>query len=127
MADLTWTTSLRAPTYQQDPTPITSVQPDLSPQYNEDELEASAYRYQDYLEKYLKSAVEVLRDKLDALAKLIYNDNGSIQLRSYVKTSMPSASPAGQLIYVTNDVGGPVPAFSDGSNWRRTTDRAVIV
>ncbi|KAF0135604.1 MAG: hypothetical protein FD152_1267, partial [Xanthobacteraceae bacterium] len=42
--------------------------------------------------------------------------------------TVPSASAmtAGTHIYVTNETGGAVPAFSDGSNWRRVTDRAVI-
>lgn len=49
------------------------------------------------------------------------------QLPSYAKASLPSASAnTGCLIYVTNDTGGAVPAFSDGSAWRRVTDRAVI-
>jgi len=47
-------------------------------------------------------------------------------LASYSKAALPSASVPGSLIYVTNDVGGAVPAFSDGTNWRRVTDRAVI-
>lgn len=37
-----------------------------------------------------------------------------------------SASPAGQMIYVSNETGGAVPAFSDGSVWRRVTDRLQI-
>jgi len=50
-----------------------------------------------------------------------------VRMNSYVKTALPDAAtyPAG-LIYVSNDVGGAVPAFSDGTNWRRVTDRAVI-
>jgi hypothetical protein len=30
------------------------------------------------------------------------------------------------LIYVSDEVGGAVPAFSDGTNWRRFTDRAIV-
>ena len=50
------------------------------------------------------------------------------RLLSYTKTTLPSASGlgAGHLIYVTNDVGGAIPAFSDGTSWRRVSDRAVI-
>lgn len=29
-------------------------------------------------------------------------------------------------IYVSNESLGAVPAFSDGTNWRRCTDRAII-
>lgn len=32
----------------------------------------------------------------------------------------------GQQVFVTNEVGGSVPAFWDGSNWRRVTDRGII-
>jgi hypothetical protein len=37
-----------------------------------------------------------------------------------------TATPAGQMILCTNEAGGTVPAFSDGTDWRRVTDRAVI-
>lgn len=30
------------------------------------------------------------------------------------------------LIYVSDEAGGAVPAFSDGTNWRRVTDRAIV-
>lgn len=49
-----------------------------------------------------------------------------IQLASYAKASLPSVSPAGQMIYVTDETGGAVPAFSDGTNWRRVQDRNVV-
>lgn len=45
---------------------------------------------------------------------------------SYTVVGVPSASPAAKLIYVSNESGGAVLAFSDGTNWRRVTDRAVI-
>lgn len=49
------------------------------------------------------------------------------QVPSYPKVSLPSAAAnTGCLIFVTDDVGGSVPAFSDGAAWRRVTDRAVI-
>lgn len=47
-------------------------------------------------------------------------------LRSYTVATVPSASVIGQLIYVSNETGGAVVAFSDGTNWRRVTDRAVV-
>lgn len=47
---------------------------------------------------------------------------------SFEAATLPSASEAGagKMIYVSNEAGGPVLAFSDGSNWRRVTDRAVV-
>jgi hypothetical protein len=54
--------------------------------------------------------------------------DGPVRVKSYVKTSLPSAagSGAGAIVYVSNEAGGAVIAFSDGSNWRRVTDRAVV-
>lgn len=48
------------------------------------------------------------------------------QLSSKSKTSLPPASPAGQMIYVNNATGGGVPAYSDGIKWRRVTDGTII-
>lgn len=39
---------------------------------------------------------------------------------------LPSAAVAGSLIYVSDETGGAVVAFSDGTDWRRVTDRAVV-
>ena len=49
-----------------------------------------------------------------------------VQLPSYTVAGVPSANPAGQMAYISNESGGAVPAFSDGANWRRVTDRAII-
>jgi hypothetical protein len=38
----------------------------------------------------------------------------------------PAADHEGGLVYVPDESGGAVPAFSDGTNWRRVTDRAVV-
>lgn len=48
-------------------------------------------------------------------------------LPTYTVAGVPAASsfPRG-MIYVSDETGGAVPAFSDGTNWRRVTDRAVI-
>lgn len=50
-----------------------------------------------------------------------------LQLPSYGVSGVPDAAVmVGSMIYVTDDVGGSIPAFSDGVNWLRVTDRAVI-
>jgi hypothetical protein len=50
-----------------------------------------------------------------------------VVLASFVKADMPDPVRwVGAWIYVTDDVGGAVPAFSDGTSWRRSTDRNVI-
>ena len=38
---------------------------------------------------------------------------------------VPDISAPG-LIFVSDETGGSVPAFSDGTDWRRITDRAVV-
>lgn len=54
--------------------------------------------------------------------------DGPVKVKSYVKTALPPAAATGPgaLVYVSNEAGGAVIAFSDGSAWRRVTDRAVV-
>lgn len=64
---------------------------------------------------WFKSVADLLQGKIPVL------------LPSFTVSGVPSASdnPNG-LIYVSNETGGAVLAFSDGTNWRRVTDRAII-
>lgn len=51
----------------------------------------------------------------------------SIKLPAYTVATLPD--PAQNIygqIMVTDEVGGCVPAFSDGVSWRRVTDRAIV-
>ncbi len=51
----------------------------------------------------------------------------ALQLTIHTVSDLPSAASwAGAMIYVSDETGGGVPAFSDGTNWRRVTDRAVV-
>lgn len=54
--------------------------------------------------------------------------NGPVRAASYTVATVPSAagSGAGAMIYVTDETGGAVMAFSDGGNWRRMTDRVIV-
>lgn len=45
---------------------------------------------------------------------------------SFKVASLPNAGVPGQMIYVSDESGGATMAFSDGSNWRRITDRAIV-
>lgn len=58
-------------------------------------------------------------------ANPVIDQNRHHQLRSYTIAALPTASTPGQLIFVTDETGGAVVAFSDGANWRRVTDRVV--
>ncbi len=51
---------------------------------------------------------------------------GPARLKSYTLATLPSPAAAGAMIFVSNESGGAVPAFGDGANWRRVTDRAVV-
>ena len=52
-------------------------------------------------------------------------DNGRLIVDSYTVAGVPTAI-AGGVIYVSDETGGAVLAFSDGTNWRRVTDRAIV-
>lgn len=50
-----------------------------------------------------------------------------LQLAAFDVSDLPLAELwEGSLVYVSDESGGPVVAFSDGADWRRTTDRAVV-
>lgn len=51
---------------------------------------------------------------------------GRLACESYTVATLPSASTAAQIIYVSDEAGGATLAFSDGTNWRRVTDRAIV-
>ncbi|MDN2566096.1 DUF2793 domain-containing protein [Aquibium sp. A9E412] len=52
---------------------------------------------------------------------------GPMRPASYAVANLPApAGIAGALVFVSDEAGGPVPAFSDGAAWRRVTDRAVV-
>jgi len=79
----------------------------------------------------LYTTLEALLRDLITLRDLIYdavNHNAdNTVLPSYTVATLPSAvNNARRLVYVSDEAGGPVPAFSDGTNWRRVTDRAIV-
>jgi hypothetical protein len=53
-------------------------------------------------------------------------NNSTTVLPSYAVIDLPPATTIGQLIYVTDETGGAIPAFADGTNWRRVTDRTIV-
>ena len=50
-----------------------------------------------------------------------------LQLKTYTVATLPSAVtyPRG-VIYVSDEAGGATLAFSEGTDWRRVQDRAVV-
>lgn len=49
-----------------------------------------------------------------------------VQLTEFTVATLPDATTEGGMIYVTDETGGAIPAFSDGVDWRRVTDRAIV-
>jgi len=75
--------------------------------------------------------VRTLEHALVILSRTKQTRGDIMYLRPIAKADLPPAadhySPQGAgCVLVTDDVDGPVPAFSDGTDWRRCTDRAVI-
>jgi hypothetical protein len=48
------------------------------------------------------------------------------KLPEFTVGTLPTATPAGLMIYVSDASGGSIPAFSDGSNWRRVDTRNIV-
>lgn len=61
-------------------------------------------------------------------ALVITAATGTPRVPSMAKSLLPSANTAaaGALVFVSDEAGGAVLAFSDGAVWRRVTDRAVV-
>jgi len=58
---------------------------------------------------------------------VVESSGGPVEFPRYTVSGVPDASAyIGHMIYVSNENGGPIMAFSDGTSWRRVTDRAVI-
>jgi hypothetical protein len=73
-----------------------------------------------------KSGAWTNRTMAQLAADLASSFSTPVKVGSYTVAGVPSASVPAQIIYVSNESGGAVLAFSDGTNWRRVTDRAVV-
>lgn len=53
--------------------------------------------------------------------------NAPLALDTFSVANLPTGAPytAGTMAYCTDETGGPVPVFYDGTNWRRVTDRSI--
>ena len=56
----------------------------------------------------------------------LFNPTGPTSINGFEVAGLPDASKPGQVIYVSDEAGGAVLAFSDGTDWRRVTDRNVV-
>ena len=72
------------------------------------------------------AVIQVLTPFITATNSVFFRQGQVLRLGSYVVADLPSATTPGRMIYVSDETGGAIPAFSDGTNWRRVTDRAVV-
>jgi hypothetical protein len=75
-----------------------------------------------------RAITEAIRVLQGIVARMIVGDDltGPLKVPTYTVSTLPADTPAGQIIYVSDETGGAVLAFSDGSDWRRVTDRSVV-
>ena len=54
--------------------------------------------------------------------------DGAVRVKAVAKATLPAASTqgAGAILFVPDEAGGATLAFSDGTNWRRVADLAVV-
>ena len=50
----------------------------------------------------------------------------AVDMATFTVATLPTVSTTGRMIFVTDETGGAVPAFSDGTNWRRVQDRVIV-
>lgn len=65
---------------------------------------------------------------LELWARQVYERiTGIKELQSYTVANLPDASELeAHVLYVSDESGGATLAFSDGTNWLRVQDRAVV-
>ena len=71
--------------------------------------------------------IQVLRYRFDLRQWDFKNEEvyGNLRVKSHTVATVPTAT-AGRVALITDEVGGAVLAFADGTDWRRCTDRAII-
>ena len=47
-------------------------------------------------------------------------------LQVVIVADLPTYAVQGWMAFVSDEAGGPVPAYFDGTNWRRVTDGAIV-
>lgn len=84
-----------------------------------------------------RKTIDAIADWIDDTIKAVDANNTEIsnkQARNqvyrpavYTVTTLPAATAnLGGVVCVSNEAGGFTMAFSDGTNWRRVQDRAIV-
>jgi hypothetical protein len=66
-------------------------------------------------------------NQMETFLRNVFTKIGVVtRLDGFTVSNLPDAGDyEGSMVYCTNETGGAVPVFSDGTNWRRVTDRAI--
>ena len=70
--------------------------------------------------------IQSLQPVISKLESGSFRQGQILQVASFTVANLPDPSVPGRVIYVSDESGGAVLAFADGSNWRRATDRVVV-
>lgn len=70
--------------------------------------------------------VRVLQPLLTEIQAAFTRQGTAHKMPTHTVSTLPDASLPSRWIYVSDEAGGAIPAFSDGTNWRRASDRAVV-
>lgn len=69
---------------------------------------------------------QILTPLLESLEVSFFRQGNVLRVARHDVAALPSATVPGEIIFVNDETGGAVLAFSDGTNWRRVTDRAIV-
>ncbi len=69
---------------------------------------------------------QILNPFLERAESTFFRQGRAVEVASFEVGSLPSPSPPGKIIFVSNETSGAVLAFSDGTDFRRVTDRAIV-
>jgi hypothetical protein len=85
----------------------------------------SAFNGMFYIDNYDSNGIATDEDNWIPSYRAVKAYADANKLVSYTVATLPSGT-TGEMIYVSDETGGAIPAFYDGTNWRRVTDRAIV-
>lgn len=87
---------------------------------------ADVFAMATYLTDLVKSLYRIFSEQAQAINDVV-EPNEPVPQPEYLVAALPTASNyEGHTIYVSDETGGATLAFSDGTNWRRAQDRAIV-
>lgn len=78
------------------------------------------------MEQWALRVVQIINPFMTRVENAFFRQGRIPKVASFTVATVPDATEPGQIIYVSDETGGATLAFSDGSDWRRVQDRAVV-